>query len=60
MDHHFLHGIVTISIGSLLLLLPKSFFILEGIGDIKPLRILVIVIGLLFLCYGAFLFFMTG
>lgn len=57
MDHYFPQAIVTISVGILLLLLPKSFFVLEGIGYAKPMRMMAIIIGLLFLGYGALLFF---
>jgi hypothetical protein len=60
MDHQFLHGIVTASIGSLILLLPRSLFVLEGIGYAKPMRMMAIIMGLLFLSYGAFLFFTAG
>ena len=55
MDRQFLAGSVSTALGLLLLLLPKSFYVLEGIGYLKPLRIIASILGLLFLGYGVFL-----
>jgi hypothetical protein len=60
MDRQVLVVMVTTITGSLFLLVPKSFFVLNGIGYVKPARIMMIVLGLLSLGYGVILLSMAG